>query len=325
MGLCHWDFWMCSCNIGLTFSLLVYWTLMLEDDSFDYQSFQLHGPDNIHRTVGILKCSPHRYSLFLGYCETCLFQRNTIFNTYFSGVIHFSHARNYSPFKAPRVKASRKFCCQVADHRDIVAELLRMSETEAGERSKMHMKRWNLPNTYCFSKHLAEQLVSSYHRKPFPVCIIRPSMISAISGDPYPGYTGNLAGGGGYSIAFALGFFEKYAHAWMPQSVVDTIPGDITSSVILAAVACASSCPLEVGPNIPGVDRGELICVVPMWQRNNFCIIRAQYEQHIHHLQGNVNEIIKCTKACSNVMLVCERITQYMLSLRMVSTTAIYR
>ncbi|CAD7696872.1 unnamed protein product [Ostreobium quekettii] len=134
---------------------------------------------------------------------------------------------------------------QVVDHQEVAYELLRMPEKEAAERCTMYLKRWNMANTYCLSKHLAEQLVVSYHRKPFPVCIVRPSMITGLAGSPYPGYLGNLAGGGGYTIAYALGFFEKNGDAWYPQSVIDIIPGDVVSSVVLAAAASTVKAPLR--------------------------------------------------------------------------------
>ncbi|CAD7701405.1 unnamed protein product [Ostreobium quekettii] len=134
---------------------------------------------------------------------------------------------------------------EVVDHQELAHELLRMPEDEAGVRCMMYLKRWKMANTYCLSKHLAEQLVASYHRKPFPVCIVRPSMIIGLAGAPYPGYLGNLAGGGGYTIAYALGFFEKSGHAWYPQSVIDVIPGDVASSVVLAAAASTLKGPLR--------------------------------------------------------------------------------
>ena len=54
---------------------------------------------------------------------------------------------------------------------------------------------WNFNNnSYCLGKHLTEQLVASYHGVRFPVAIVRPSLVLAVAGKPYPGYVGNLAG-----------------------------------------------------------------------------------------------------------------------------------
>ena len=67
------------------------------------------------------------------------------------------------------------------------------------------MQQWRFPNTYCFSKHLAESLVADYHAKAFPVTIVRPSIIGAIAGAPLAGYVGNTAGSTGAALAIATG------------------------------------------------------------------------------------------------------------------------
>lgn len=38
--------------------------------------------------------------------------------------------------------------------------------------------------------------VRSWHRAGLPVCVVRPSLVSALAGQPWPGYVGNLAGAG---------------------------------------------------------------------------------------------------------------------------------
>lgn len=56
------------------------------------------------------------------------------------------------------------------------------------------MKQWKLQNTYFVAKNLSERLVMSYDRKPFPVCIMRPSLIGCVAGNPFPGFIGNTSG-----------------------------------------------------------------------------------------------------------------------------------
>ena len=56
------------------------------------------------------------------------------------------------------------------------------------------MKQWGLMNTYFVAKTLSERLVMSFNGKPFPVCIVRPSLIGCVASDPYPGYIGNSSG-----------------------------------------------------------------------------------------------------------------------------------
>ena len=56
------------------------------------------------------------------------------------------------------------------------------------------MRQWGLQNTYFMAKTLSERLVMSFDQQPFPVCIVRPSLIGCVAGDPFPGYIGNSSG-----------------------------------------------------------------------------------------------------------------------------------
>jgi alcohol-forming fatty acyl-CoA reductase len=55
------------------------------------------------------------------------------------------------------------------------------------------------PNTYTFTKNLAEQIVSS-NSTGFPVAIVRPSIISASLKEPCPGWLSNITAYTGISI-----------------------------------------------------------------------------------------------------------------------------
>jgi len=59
---------------------------------------------------------------------------------------------------------------------------------------KVLMRQWGLMNTYFVAKTLSERIVMSYHGKAFPVCIVRPTLIGCVAGDPHPGYIGNSSG-----------------------------------------------------------------------------------------------------------------------------------
>lgn len=128
------------------------------------------------------------------------------------------------------------------DHEDIAGELLSISPCAAADKASTFMNRYGFPNTYCLGKHLTEQLVRDYRIKGrLPICIVRPSLVGSVAGKPYPGYIGNLAGGGGFAISFAIGFFEKWGAAWIGDHVTDYVPADVVTSVILAATAATSS------------------------------------------------------------------------------------
>jgi nucleoside-diphosphate-sugar epimerase len=48
--------------------------------------------------------------------------------------------------------------------------------------------RWNFPNNYTLSKHLAEQLVAQHQQQGLPACIVRPSLVCAVLYEPVPGH-----------------------------------------------------------------------------------------------------------------------------------------
>lgn len=139
-------------------------------------------------------------------------------------------------------------CCvqQAVSHVDITTEIMRLSDEDAQLKAIVLMDRFNFPNTYCIGKRLTEELVTDYFKKGLPCSIIRPSLITGVDQGSYPGYIGNLAGGAGFAIAFAVGFFEDYSCAWSGNGVCDIVPGNVVSSVVLAAAASAATCRVKV-------------------------------------------------------------------------------
>lgn len=49
------------------------------------------------------------------------------------------------------------------------------------------------PNTYTLTKHVAEQIVAEYQKK-LPICIVRPSIVTAANVEPFPGWIDNIYG-----------------------------------------------------------------------------------------------------------------------------------
>ncbi|KIZ03988.1 hypothetical protein MNEG_3968 [Monoraphidium neglectum] len=125
-----------------------------------------------------------------------------------------------------------RFGEQVVDAEDIAAELMSLPSGDADMRANVYMKRWRFPNTYTLGKHLTEHLVAKYQsRLQLPVAIVRPSLVSAIAGAPYPGYAGNWAGCIGAGAAMAIGLFDCLGSvASQPLGVWDIVPADLWSA-----------------------------------------------------------------------------------------------
>lgn len=66
----------------------------------------------------------------------------------------------------------------------------------------------NHPNTYTFTKNLAEQIVVT-KAKDLPIAIVRPSIVCAAQKEPFPGWVDNLCGITGTAIKF-----YKFFTAW---------------------------------------------------------------------------------------------------------------
>ncbi|XP_078050384.1 putative fatty acyl-CoA reductase CG5065 isoform X2 [Augochlora pura] len=87
----------------------------------------------------------------------------------------------------------------------------------------------NHPNTYTFTKHLAEQLIISKAGN-MPVAIIRPSIVGAARKEPYPGWVDNYGGVTGCmmniirgTLKVAITFKEKNLDIVPVDYVIDTL------------------------------------------------------------------------------------------------------
>lgn len=67
-------------------------------------------------------------------------------------------------------------------------ELLNVPAHNANLRAEGLLSQWNFPNNYTLSKHLAEYMLADYHKHyNMPIAIVRPTLISSVARDPYPG------------------------------------------------------------------------------------------------------------------------------------------
>ncbi|KAJ8707577.1 hypothetical protein PYW07_011254 [Mythimna separata] len=120
------------------------------------------------------------------------------------------------------------------------ALLIRMAETMDEERLNLIkdglIAEW--PNTYSFTKALAEELVRS-SAGDFPICVIRPSIVVCARREPYPGWIdlSSVYGPSGITLGCMLGVIHAL------QSVqgirIDFIPVDYVNNVAIAAATTA--------------------------------------------------------------------------------------
>lgn len=65
------------------------------------------------------------------------------------------------------------------------------------------------------------------------MAIVRPSIIGCCMEEPVPGWTDTLSAAGGFTIALSLGVIH-YVKV-KPNGVLDLIPADYVSNIIIAA------------------------------------------------------------------------------------------
>ena len=67
----------------------------------------------------------------------------------------------------------------------------------------------NFPNTYTFSKRMAEHLLAEKNTKNIPLVIVRPSIIGASLEEPFPGWTDSITLAGGIYLIAGLGILRE--------------------------------------------------------------------------------------------------------------------
>lgn len=90
----------------------------------------------------------------------------------------------------------------------------------------------SMPNTYTFTKGLAETLVQR-ESKGYPVAIVRPSIVVCSWKEPFPGWVDNFNGPTGLIIAVATGLLKSVYTD--PDMETDFVPVDVVVNCILAA------------------------------------------------------------------------------------------
>jgi alcohol-forming fatty acyl-CoA reductase len=89
-----------------------------------------------------------------------------------------------------------------------------------------------MPNTYVFSKHLAEQVSNDYKHK-LPIVVFRPSIVISVMKDPYPGWVDNFNGPVGLLFGSGLGVVRTMFSN--PDNRCDFIPVDVCIKAMMIA------------------------------------------------------------------------------------------
>ncbi|XP_077300594.1 putative fatty acyl-CoA reductase CG5065 [Arctopsyche grandis] len=95
-----------------------------------------------------------------------------------------------------------------------------------------HSFQGNHPNTYTYTKHLAEDIVLQNVSK-LPICIVRPSIVTAAYNEPYPGWIDNLFGITGIAMEIYRGTVRTAIHN--QNCIIDIVPVDFVVNTCITA------------------------------------------------------------------------------------------
>ncbi|CAH0712968.1 unnamed protein product, partial [Brenthis ino] len=88
------------------------------------------------------------------------------------------------------------------------------------------------PNTYTFTKAMAEEVVQSRANKSYPIAIFRPTIVISSLRHPYPGWIENLNGPSGVVAAAGKGLLHVFCRK--SKARADLMPVDIAIDTLLA-------------------------------------------------------------------------------------------
>ncbi|XP_064076093.1 putative fatty acyl-CoA reductase CG5065 isoform X1 [Vanessa tameamea] len=88
------------------------------------------------------------------------------------------------------------------------------------------------PNTYTFTKAMAEEAVRSRVNRSYPIAIFRPTIVVSSLKNPYPGWIENLNGPSGVIAAAGKGLLHVFSRK--PGARADLLPVDIAIDTLLA-------------------------------------------------------------------------------------------
>ncbi|CAG9857547.1 unnamed protein product [Phyllotreta striolata] len=139
--------------------------------------------------------------------------------------VHVSTA--YS--NCPRAEIDEKIYDFPAPYQDVEALLEKVDELDAERLTSRIIGQW--PNTYTFTKALAESLVKDIGNG-LPVAIFRPSIVVSTYKDPIEGWIDNLYGPTGVCAAVLSGVMRVfYCHQ---EKLADLVPVDLCVDCLIA-------------------------------------------------------------------------------------------
>ena len=125
------------------------------------------------------------------------------------------------------------------DSQEVIAKVSKLTVKEQEENLKSILGPW--PNTYTFTKSMAERTLRRLRNPGLPTLLLRPAIIGGAMKEPYQGWTDTISAAGGLSLVGGIGLVN-----WIHgdhNNIADLIPVDICSNMIIAGTALQANKP----------------------------------------------------------------------------------
>jgi hypothetical protein len=119
------------------------------------------------------------------------------------------------------------------DSEEIINNLVKMSPEE--QEKNIANILGDFPNTYTFTKSMAERTLKKRRPVNMPVVLLRPSIIGGSFRDPFPGWTDTLSAAGGLGLAGGVGVMDMICAD--PERKLDIVPVDMVVHATLVSTA----------------------------------------------------------------------------------------
>ncbi|KAM3137875.1 hypothetical protein pb186bvf_009956 [Paramecium bursaria] len=119
------------------------------------------------------------------------------------------------------------------DVEGFVAKLYKQSHVMTEAQQKIALAKF--PNTYTYTKNLAEQMLSQQRPPNMQITIIRPTIVGCSMRDPNPGWIDSLVGGAAVLFFAGIGLVKVYKGNG--SLITDQVPVDFVVDQILVAAA----------------------------------------------------------------------------------------
>ena len=84
------------------------------------------------------------------------------------------------------------------------------------------------PNTYTFTKRMAEHILAENNTQNIPMLFVRPSIIAASLEEPFPGWTDSISLEGGIYLITGLGILRELPVTG--SNIADQVPVDLVAN-----------------------------------------------------------------------------------------------